>query len=55
MSDATWLDRYPEAKALLQRPDDELLYTPRHVGLPEDHEPVPSWAEEVRAWQEDDI
>jgi hypothetical protein len=51
----TWLDQYPYAKALLQRPDDELLYTPRHVGLPEDHEPVPIQIPEVREWQEQDI
>jgi hypothetical protein len=55
MTTTTWLDQYPHAKALLQQPNDELLYTPRHVGLPEDWEPVPIQIQEVREWQEQDI
>jgi hypothetical protein len=55
MPDATWLDQYPFAKTLLQQDDDELLYTPCHVGLPEAQGGLSSWAQEVREWQEQDI
>jgi hypothetical protein len=55
MTDHAWLNQYPFAKTLPQQDDDELLYTPCHVGLPEDQGGLSSWAPEVREWVEDDI
>jgi hypothetical protein len=55
MTDHTWLNQYPDAKALLQQDDDELVYTPRHVGLPEDDEDAPGRVGEIREWVEQDI
>jgi hypothetical protein len=39
LREPTWLGQYPEAKALLQRPEDELLDTAQYAGYPEDREP----------------